>query len=223
MSTVHGSIILLDKPFILGIHLYTMKDLTEMQSRILEFLKTYTGNHGYPPTVREIGDQFKIFWPAARKHLQSLERKGFVRINPARSRGIEIVGFQFSGERSIPVVGRIRAGEPTVAIEEIDSHIRVDPSLFPAEDTFSLRVVGDSMRDAGILSGDFVIVKPQSTVGHSEIGVILIGDEATVKRVLFKDELVVLKPENKDMEPVTYRPDEVTIIGKVIGLLRNRI
>lgn len=200
-----------------------MKGLTEIQGKILDFLKAYTGNHGYPPTVREIGERFKIFWPAARKHLQSLERKGFVRLNPTRSRGIEIVGFQFSGERSIPVVGRIRAGEPTVAIEEINSNIRIDSSLFPAEDTFSLRVVGDSMRDAGILNGDFVIVKPQSTVVHGEIGVILIGDEATVKRVIFKDELVMLKPENKDMEPMIYRPEEVSIIGKVIGLLRNRI
>ncbi len=200
-----------------------MKGLTEIQGKILDFLKAYTGNHGYPPTVREIGERFKIFWSAARKHLQSLERKGFVRLNPTRSRGIEIVGFQFSGERSIPVVGRIRAGEPTVAIEEINSHIRIDSSLFPAEDTFSLRVVGDSMRDAGILNGDFVIVKPQSTVVHGEIGVILIGDEATVKRVLFKDELVMLKPENKQMEPMIYRPEEVSIIGKVIGLLRNRI
>lgn len=178
---------------------------------------------GTPPTVREIGERFKIFWPAARKHLQSLERKGFVRLNPTRSRGIEIVGFQFPGERSIPVVGRIRAGEPTVAIEEINSHIRIDSTLFPAEDSFSLRVVGDGMRDAGILTGDFVIVKPQSTVGHGEIGVILVGDEATVKRVLFNDELVMLKPENKDMEPMIYKPEEVTIIGKVIGLLRNRI
>jgi repressor LexA len=223
MSTMGGIIILLDKLFLLGIHLYTMRGLTEIQRRILEFLTAYTGSHGYPPTVREIGDQFKIFWPAARKHLQSLERKGFVRINPARSRGIEIVGFQLSGERSIPVVGKIRAGEPTVIIEEIDAHIRVDPSLFPAEDTFSLRVVGDSMRDAGILNGDFVIVKPQGIVGHGEVGVILVGDEATVKRVLFKDELVVLKPENKDMDPVAYRPEEITIVGKVIGLLRNKI
>jgi repressor LexA len=200
-----------------------MKGLTEIQRRILEFLTAYTGNHGYPPTLREIGDQFKIFWPAARKHLQSMARKGFVRINPARSRGIEIVGFQLSGERSIPVVGKIRAGEPTVVIEEIDTHIRVDSSLFPAEDMFSLRVVGDSMRDAAILNGDFVIVKPQGIVEHGEIGVILIGDEATVKRVLFKDKQVMLKPENKDMAPVTYSPEEITIIGKVIGLLRNRI
>lgn len=200
-----------------------MKGLTEIQKKILEFLKDYTSNHGYPPTIREIGERFKIFWPAARKHLQSLHRKGFVRLNPSRSRGIEIVGFQFSGERSIPVVGRIRAGEPTAVIEEIDFHIRLDSSLFPEEDSFSLRVVGDSMRDAGILNGDFVIVKPQSTIGHGEIGVILIGEEATVKRILFKDGPVVLKPENKRMEPMIYKPEEVIIVGKVIGLLRNHV
>lgn len=203
--------------------MYTMKGLTEMQRKILEFLKAYTGRHGYPPTVRDIGDQFKIFWPAARKHLQSLERKGFIKINPARSRGIEIVGFQLSEERSIPVVGKIRAGQPTVVIEEIDAHIRVDSTLFPADDTFSLRVAGESMRDAGIFNGDFVIVKHQTVIEHGEVGVVLVGDEATVKRVLFKDGLVVLKPENRDMDPVAYRPDEVAIVGKVIGLLRNRI
>jgi repressor LexA len=92
-----------------------------------------------------------------------------------------------------------------VAKEEINSHIRVDPSLFPAENAFSVIVAGDNMRDAGILNGDFGTVKPKDIVGRDEIGVILIGDDATVKRVLFKDKLEVLKPENKDMEPVALK------------------
>jgi repressor LexA len=203
--------------------MYIMRDLTETQKRVLQFLRHYTGQHGYPPTVREIGEHFGVLWAGARKHLQSLERKGYVRINPSKSRGIEIMGMQLLSERIIPVAGKIRAGAPTLIIEEIDSHIRVDSSLFPSEDLFSLRVVGESMKEAGIFHGDFVIVKPQSVIDHGEIGVVLIGEEATVKRVLFKGEQVILKPENRGMEPVLYSRDEITIIGKVVGLIRNRI
>jgi SOS regulatory protein LexA len=123
----------------------------------------------------------------------------------------------------VPVLGKVRAGEPTLAIEEVDGHITIDRALFPAEDTFSLRIVGDSMKEAGIFHGDFVIVKPQHIIGHGEIGVVIIGDEATVKRVLFENERVILKPENSNMESVTYNQEEVTIAGKVIGLVRNGI
>lgn len=200
-----------------------MKTLTRMQGLILEFLKDYLVRHGYPPTVREIGNHFNILWPAARQHLRALEKKGFVRITSSRSRGIEILGLKKVQERSLPVVGRVKAGEPIFAIEEIDMHITVDPELFPQTDTFVLRVKGDSMRDAGIFDGDFVIVKKQSTVEHGEIGVILIGDDATIKRVMFEGERIILKPENMTMLPVSYSPYEVSIIGKVIGLIRNRI
>lgn len=200
-----------------------MKGLTGMQRQILEFLKDYLGRHGYPPTVREIGGHFKILWPAARQHLHALEKKGFIRINPTKSRGIEVIGLKPGTQRFIPVAGRIRAGGPVLAVEDVSMNIVVDPFLFPSDDTFSLRVTGDSMKEAGILDGDFVIVRKQSAVEHGEIGVVLIGDEATVKRVLFEEGRVVLKPENKSMEPVSYLPDEVSIAGKVIGLIRNRI
>ncbi|MCX7966737.1 MAG: transcriptional repressor LexA [Syntrophorhabdaceae bacterium] len=200
-----------------------MKRLTKMQEAVFEFLKNYLGKHGYPPTIREIGEHFRILWPAARQHLRALEKKGFIRLNASKSRGIDILGTRRLMDGLIPVAGRIKAGEPSFAVEEIDMHIAVDPQLFPQTDTFALRVRGDSMRDAGIFDGDFVIVKKQNTIEHGEIGVILIGDEATIKRVLFEKEKIILKPENITMSPVAYSPYEVSIIGKVIGLIRNRI
>jgi len=200
-----------------------MKGLTTTQKKVLEFLKEYLENHGYPPTVREIGTRFGFLWPAARRHLQSLAKKGVLRITPSKSRGIEIVGATPASTCIVPVLGKIRAGEPTLAIEEIDGHITVDRALFPVEDIFSLKVTGDSMKGAGIFHGDFVIVKPQHIIGHGDIGVVIIGDEATVKRVLLENGRVILKPENNNMESVVYSPDEVTIAGKVIGLVRNRI
>jgi repressor LexA len=200
-----------------------MKNLTPTQKNVLEFLKEYSGKHGYPPTVREIGARFGILWPAARRHLQSLQKKGFLHITPSKSRGVEIIGAVPAGVCTIPVVGQVRAGEPMLAIEKIDGHIAVDRALFPVEDTFSLKVVGDSMKEAGIFNGDFAIVKSQNSIEHGEIGVVIIGDEATVKRVLFENGRITLKPENSNMESVTYDPEEVAIAGKVIGLVRNRI
>jgi repressor LexA len=198
-----------------------MKDLTHKQKRILEFLMEYTKNHGYPPTVREIGDHFQFFWAAARKHLQAVERKGFIRINPLKSRGIEILSFKPSSGFMLPVAGRIRAGKPILAQEDIDAHILIDKSLFPHADSFSLRVTGDSMMEAGILDRDYVVVRPQKTIENGEIGVVLIEDEATVKRVFKEKRKIILKPENRNMEPTRHNPDEVTIIGKVVGVIRK--
>ncbi|OGW38317.1 MAG: repressor LexA [Nitrospirae bacterium RBG_13_39_12] len=198
-----------------------MKDLTEKQEKILEFLKEYTKNHGYPPTVREIGTHFKFLWAAARGHLQALQRKGFIKLNPSRSRGIEIPGLMPSTASMVPVAGKIRAGKPILAVEDIESHIVVDKSLFKDSNAFALRVTGDSMVEAGILNGDYVVVKPQKTIENGEIGVVLIDDEATVKRVFIKDKKIILKPENRNMQPVSYKPEEVSIIGKVIGVIRK--
>jgi len=198
-----------------------MLALTEKQKNILKFLKEYAQKRGYPPTVREIGERFGILWAAARMHLKAIERKGFIKINPARSRGIEIQGLRQMEGIMVPLAGKIRAGKPILAVEEINSHIFIDKTLFPAEDAFSLNVTGDSMTDAGILDGDFVIVRPQSTIKNGEIGVVLIGDEATVKRVFKEKDRITLKPENRNMEPATYRSDEVIITGKVIGVIRK--
>jgi repressor LexA len=198
-----------------------MKKLTEKQKRILKFLMEYTKNHGYPPTVREIGEHFRFLWAAARGHLQALERKGFIKLKPAKSRGIEIPGLRPSSGFMLPVAGKIRAGKPILAREDLDAHILIDKSLFPYSDSFSLRVTGDSMIEAGILDGDYVVVRPQKTIENGEIGVVLIEDEATIKRVYKGKKKIVLKPENKNMKPSTHEPDEVMIIGKVIGVIRK--
>jgi len=201
-----------------------MEILTDKQQKILDFVKSYLQEHGYPPTFREIGEHFGFAWAASRTHLKAIERKGFVKVTPSRSRGIEVVASGRSGSEGhmIPVVGSIRAGQPILAYEDIESHIFVDSTLFPAEDAFSLKVKGDSMIEAGIFNGDYVVVKPQQTIGNGEIGIVMIDDEATVKRVLLKDKgKVTLKPENSAMDPVTHKADEVKIIGKVLGVIRK--
>jgi repressor LexA len=198
-----------------------MKELTERQGNILSFLASYTKKHGYPPTVREIGEHFGFLWAAARGHLQALARKGFIRIHPSRSRGIEITGYNMEHALLVPVAGRIQAGKPVLANELIESGIVIDKSLFPSENAFSLRVTGESMKDAGIFEGDYIIVRPQQDIRNGETGVALIGDEATVKRIFRKNGTVTLKPENRNMKPEKYPSDEVTIIGKVIGVIRK--
>ncbi|MEW6117112.1 MAG: transcriptional repressor LexA [Nitrospirota bacterium] len=198
-----------------------MKELTAKQQKVLEYLTGYTKKHGYPPTIREIGEHFGFLWAAARGHLRSLEKKGVIKINPSTSRGIEIVGLRPKEGVMLPVAGTIRAGRPILANESIDAHILVDKSLFPSEESFSLRVIGDSMVDAGILDGDYVIVKQQRSIENGEIGVALVGDEATVKRIFRDKKKVTLKPENRDMHPVSYDPEDVSIIGKVVGVIRK--
>jgi repressor LexA len=198
-----------------------MKELTRKQRKVLEFLTSYTKKHGYPPTIREIGEHFGFFWTAARGFLQSLERKGFIKINPTRSRGVEIIGLKPAEGLKVPLIGEIRAGSPILATENIEAHILIDKSLFPAENAFTLKVTGDSMTEAGILDGDFVVVKPQKVIENGEIGVVLIEDEATVKRVFKGKEKITLRPENRNMKPESYNPDEIIIIGKVIGVIRK--
>jgi repressor LexA len=198
-----------------------MKELTRRQRKVLEFLTSYAKKYGYPPTIREIGEHFGFFWTAARGFLQSLERKGFIKINPAKSRGIEIIGLKPAEGLKVPLVGKIRAGKPILATEDIEAHILIDKSLFPAENAFILKVTGDSMIEAGILDGDFIVVKPQRVIENGEIGVFLIGDEATVKRIFKGKEKITLRPANRNMKPEKYNPDEITIIGKVMGVIRK--
>lgn len=204
-----------------GIIKESMKDITEKQKRIFDFLVEYTKTNGYPPTIREIGEHFNFLWTAARAHLKALEKKGFIKINPLKSRGIEIIGLMLPDMALLPVAGNIRAGKPILAREDIDSHIIVDSSLFPHKDAFSLKVTGDSMREAGIFEGDYVIVKPQKTINSGEIAVVLLDDEATVKRVLKDKKKIILKPENKEMHPTEHNANEVIIIGKVVGVIRK--
>ena len=198
-----------------------MISLTDRQRTILHFLKSFLSENGYPPTVREIGTHFKMQWAAAKNHLKALEAKGYIRVNQYKSRGIEILGLRQTEGFMAPVVGKIRAGNPVLAVEDISSHVLLDKSLFPSERAFTLRVSGESMIDAGILDGDFIVVNPQNDLHNGEIGVVLIDDEATVKRFYKSKGKVTLKPENNTMEPVIYSSGSISILGKVIGIIRK--
>ena len=206
-----------------------MKGLTDRQAEVLDFLKAFFREQGMPPTVREIGDAMGFNFPAARGHLRALHKKGFVKLTPGRARGIEILGQDMTSlpvppvpENAFPLVGTIRAGQPITAREEIESYIAVDRDLFRDPESFVLRVVGQSMRDAGIFEGDYVVVSPRSEVQRGGIGVVLVGEEeATVKRVYQDGATVRLVPENDEFSPTEHPASEVRLLGRVSGVIRK--
>jgi len=202
-------------------------ELTERQKEVFEFLKDFLREKGFPPTLREIASHFGLKGPKGpQKILNILERKGYIRKVPGGSRAIEILSYpQFSLTHilSVPIVGRVRAGEPILAIENIEGYINLDRSLVSSGDVFLLRVQGDSMIEAHIQDGDFALVKPQPNAENGEIVVALIEDEATIKRIFMKRDLIRLEPANSKMEPIIVKKGEkkVTIVGKVIGIFRK--
>jgi len=207
--------------------LESRNELTATQEKVFEFLKDFLREKGFPPTLREIASHFGLRGPKApQKTLNILERKGYIRKVPGGSRAIEILSYpQFSLTQilPIPVIGKVRAGEPILAIENIEGYINLDRSLVPSKDVFLLRVEGDSMIDAHIQDGDFALVKPQPNAENGEIVVALIEDEATIKRIFKKRDLIRLEPANPKMEPLVVRRGEkkVTIVGKVVGIFRK--
>jgi len=203
------------------------KDLTTTQEKVLNFLKNYLRKKGFPPTLREIASHFGLKGPKApQKTIAILERKGYLRRIPGGSRAIEILGgspFHAGQILSLPILGRVRAGEPILAIENIEGYINLDKSLVSSEDVFLLRVQGDSMIEAHIQDGDFALVKPQPNAENGEIVVALIEDEATIKRIFMKKDLIRLEPANPSMEPIVVRKGEkkISIVGKVVGIFRK--
>jgi repressor LexA len=209
------------------------KDLTSKQKAVFDFLKKYLQEKGFPPTLREIASHFELKGPKApQKTLQILERKGYIRRVPGGSRAIEMLKYVDKVGRhgglpyttfSIPIVGRVRAGEPILAIENIEGYIHLDRSLVSSEDVFLLRVQGHSMIDAHIQDGDFALVKPQPDAENGEIVVALIEDEATIKRIFKKRDLIRLEPANPRIEPIVVKKGEkrITIVGKVVGIFRK--
>ncbi|MDP2972801.1 MAG: transcriptional repressor LexA [Deltaproteobacteria bacterium] len=199
-------------------------ELTARQKELFDFLKDFFREKGFPPTLREMASHFGLKGPRGpQKTLNILERKGYIRKIPGESRAIEILGFSSSNIISIPIVGRVRAGEPILAIENIEGYFNLDRSFASSKDVFLLRVQGDSMVDAHIQDGDFALVKPQSNAENGEIVVALIEDEATIKRIFMKSDLIRLEPANPDMEPIVVKKGEknITIVGKVIGIFRK--
>ena len=211
-----------------------MKDiLTEKQKEILNFIKSFISENGYPPTLREIGSFFNIASTfGVKRHLDALKKKGYLNISSNASRAISVntslnTGFEkvisrFEDIHQIPVVGRVAAGSPILAEENIDGCISIDRSFIKnASGCFALKVQGDSMIDAGIFEGDLVIVSPQNTAKSGEIIVARLETEITVKIFDNNNKEVVLLPRNEKYLPIKVtNKEDFSIIGKVVGVLR---
>jgi repressor LexA len=200
-----------------------MKEITPRQKKVLDFIAGHLEQYGYPPTLREIGSHLGVNGTlGVMKHLDSLERKGFIRKTAGSSRGIALTGAA-TGAVTLPVVGTVRAGALSLAVEEIEGYFSIDLARLPSEDAFFLRVRGDSMIRAAILDGDLALVRPQATAENRDLVVAMVDDEATLKRFYRKRDHIRLQPENPAMAPIIIRKGEgeVTIIGKVVGIYRE--
>jgi repressor LexA len=197
--------------------------LTEKQRAVLKFIQHHISAHGYPPTIREICTHFGFSSPlSAQQHIEALRRKGYIKKHPSKQRSIEVANIRAACSTRLPLVGKIRAGEPILAAEEIEEYITVDASVFNGENGFALKVIGDSMIEAGIFEGDIVFVDPDKEVRNGDIVIALIGDdEATIKKFYRKGDVIRLVPENSKMEPLVVKSSDITIIGKAMGILRR--
>jgi repressor LexA len=208
--------------------------LSKRQREIFDFVVAYADKHGYPPTVREIGESVGLASPSTvHAHLANLERAGYLRRDPTKPRALEVVGRERSETigaspahqaARLPLVGEIAAGGPLLAEENIEDYLAVPEPLSAGDEDFLLRVKGDSMIEAGILEGDFVVVHRQQTARDGDIVVALAGadetaDEATVKRFFRENGRIRLQPENAALAPLY--PDHVQILGKVTGVFRT--
>ncbi len=205
-----------------------IRPLTKRQHQVLEFIADQVTGHGRPPTLREIGSHLNIgSTNAVRSLLSALERKGYVRRRPYLSRGIELLktppDVSLGGMVSIPIVGRVAAGQPLLAEENIEGTILLDRDLFKAGDGFALRVKGQSMIDAGIHDGDLVLARPDLPIEKGAVVVALIGDEATVKYFYPENDRVRLEPANPYFGPIIIEKGApgFSVVGKVVGLYRR--
>ncbi|MFQ5829887.1 MAG: transcriptional repressor LexA [Candidatus Methylomirabilia bacterium] len=204
-----------------------MRELTSRQREILAFIRTFSQRHGVSPTVREIGERFRVTPRAAFDHLKALERKGALQRRPSARRTSRALTLPDRGAtvREVPVLGRIAAGQPLLAEENREGSIPILAEWLAGKgrELFALRVRGESMVSAHIVDGDLVLVRPQETAEPGEIVVALLDNEATVKRFGRQGEAIVLKPEHPTMAPIAVKPGErdVKILGKVVGLLRG--
>lgn len=203
----------------------TKETLTESQRRVYEFVREHIQSEGRPPTVREIGEALGISSTnGVRDGLLILERKGYIRREKNLSRAIELTEESTAmNVDSIPVVGRVAAGLPLLAVENIDGHVAVDRSFLPRGEVFSLRIVGESMKDEGIMDGDLVLVKRQDVANRGDIVVAVIGEEATVKKFYPDRNRVRLEPANEAFQTIVVDRNApgFFIAGVVVGLLRR--
>ena len=197
--------------------------ITAKQQEILEYIKETIFKKGYPPSVREICEAVCLkSTSSVHSHLETLEKNGYIRRDPTKPRTIEIIDDCFNLTRrevvNVPLIGTVAAGQPILADENIENYFPIPVDLLPNEQTFMLRVKGESMINAGILSGDMVLVKQVSTAHNGDMVVALIEDGATVKTFYKEDGHIRLQPENDTMEPIIVV--DVQILGKVIGVFR---
>ncbi len=206
------------------------KKLTKRQETVLDVIRTWVRQWGFPPTIRELGKQLGIkSLRGVTTHLDAIAKKGFLR-RDSRARSISLPDLLAPFEQAlrVPIVGRIRAGEPVLAQEHVEGHVVIDGAWLGAQpaagaaEHFALKVRGDSMMNAGILDGDFVIVRQQVTANDGDIVVALLGDEATVKRFFKTEEHVRLQPEHPSMAPIVItKPQDVAILGKIVAVFRH--
>jgi len=205
-------------------------DLTRRQQEIFDFIRRYSAKYGYPPTVRDIGKAVGLASSSTvHAHLANLEKIGLLRRDPSKPRAIELlergVGSAMDSVRGmvraegLPLLGSVAAGQPILAEENIEEYVPV-PSLAGGEEgDYLLRIRGESMKEAGILEGDYVVVHPQDTASDGDVIVALLGEEATVKRYFRESDHIRLQPENDTMEPI--RSKEVKVLGRVVGVMRS--
>jgi repressor LexA len=198
-------------------------NLTKRQQEIFDFIRRYGAEHGYPPTVRDIGKAIGLTSSSTvHAHLANLEKVGLLRRDPTKPRALEVLVDKAKAAVApggLPLVGQVAAGEPMLAEENIEEYVTVPGIAGGDEGEFILRIKGDSMKDVGILEGDHVVVRRQDTAADGEIVVALVGDEATVKRFFRESDHVRLQPENDALEPIRVR--DVEILGRVVGVCRR--
>lgn len=206
------------------------RELTQRQQEIYDFIAATIRDKGYPPTIREIMDQFAIASTnGVRTTLAALEKKGHIKRRPMLSRGIELTGHverpaphPSADIREVPLIGRVAAGEPILAVENVDDTLAVDSSFVSGGDVFALQVEGDSMVNVGILDGDYVLARHQTTANQGEIIVAVVDGEATVKRYYVDGNGVQLVAENDAYAPIVVEPhQDFRIAGKIVSLMRR--
>jgi repressor LexA len=198
-------------------------NLTKRQQEIFDYIRRYGAEHGYPPTVRDIGKAIGLTSSSTvHAHLANLEKVGLLRRDPTKPRALEVLvdkAKQAVSPSGLPIVGQVAAGQPMLAEENIEEYVTVPEIAGGDEGEFLLRVKGDSMKDVGIMEGDHVVVRRQDTARNGEIVVALVEDEATVKRFFKESDHVRLQPENSELEPILVK--EVEVLGRVVGVCRR--
>lgn len=197
--------------------------ITEKQQEILDYMKTQIINRGFPPSVREICEAVNLkSTSSVHSHLESLEKNGYIRRDPSKPRAIEIVDDCYNLTRrelvNVPMVGTVTAGQPILAVENIEGYFPIPMEYMPNHETFMLRVKGESMINAGIFDGDQILVQKQNTANNGDFVVALIDDSVTVKTFYKENGYFRLQPKNDTLEPIIV--NDVSILGKVIGLFR---